>query len=868
VYNNSTGLKGTASRHLDIKLPSDELRPGEIELVKQFQQKERMMRSLMERKGFSPVVAPAVLVIGILLVSMVDAAAAEKVSTETSLQTKNKQTTDVEEKLSGQEPELADIIPMASELSSRLAVLETAIKNEPDVSKIEKEYDGIEENLNGLTITLQEVEYATEYKYRKLVDLRTAIKREDELFKKTSEPFDKSIRQLVTFRKEWLAEKQIWSKWQASMLSEGELEQLKSTFKEANDTINTAMNLILEQLRTMLKVQAKGGAIRIKIDTLAANVDQLIVITRHTAFFETSPPMFSSQYFSQFSGYLWLSVRRGAEEISWPDRMFFAQNWWIVLIDGVFTLSVIITIYRNLRILNESKRWCFLAARPFSAGLFLACMTTSLILGYEGAPEIWKLAVATITGISFARLSAVLIEESWKRQFVYGLVSVFLINKLLYVLSFPLPLLRLYMVLMALTALLFCLHWTKQSARNGDSGFYKWPLRLGSLFLAAIMIAELRGKAVRGIYLFESLINSLALLLVLILFMYMIRGVTEWLFRQSPLRRATVLYKDDTEIIIRRLTQFINAILLGLILLPAILTIWQVYGSLDGAIKGLLAFGFNLGSQRITVGLIIACVCVIYGSVLVSWILQKLLMDEVLLNSQLKKGSRHSVAQLVHYLIIFVGFLVAISMLGVELTKVTIILSALGIGIGFGLQSIVNNFICGLILLFEQPVRVGDTIEIGGKWAEIRRIGLRSTTIKTFDEADVIVPNSDLITNQVTNWTLTNRLVRLSVPVGVAYGSDVALVIETLMACAKANSRVAQNPLPQVLFLSFGESSLDFELRVWILDADYRLEVTSELHQEVDSRFRKAKIEIAFPQRDLRLRSLDESVILRTSKTK
>jgi small-conductance mechanosensitive channel len=222
-------------------------------------------------------------------------------------------------------------------------------------------------------------------------------------------------------------------------------------------------------------------------------------------------------------------------------------------------------------------------------------------------------------------------------------------------------------------------------------------------------------------------------------------------------------------------------------------------------------------------------------------------------------------ARLVHYVIILTGFIIALSTFGFDVTKLTIILSALGVGLGFGLQSIVNNFVSGLILLFERPVRVGDTIELGGKWAEIRRIGLRSTTVQTLDHADVIIPNSDLIANQVTNWTLSNRQIRLTIPVGVAYGSDVSLVTETLSKCADTNSLVAKTPAPQVLFLSFGESSLDFELRVWVMDADHRLKVRSELHQEIDRSFREAKIEIAFPQRDLHLRGADDSAVLRSS---
>jgi small-conductance mechanosensitive channel len=214
---------------------------------------------------------------------------------------------------------------------------------------------------------------------------------------------------------------------------------------------------------------------------------------------------------------------------------------------------------------------------------------------------------------------------------------------------------------------------------------------------------------------------------------------------------------------------------------------------------------------------------------------------------------------LIHYALIVTGFLLALLALGFELTKLTIILSALGVGIGFGLQSVVNNFVCGLIMLFERPVRVGDYIEIGGRWAEIKDIGLRSTVVRTFDSADIVVPNSNLISNEVTNWTLSDRTVRLIIRVGVAYGSDVSLVTETLMECAMASSQVLRMPEPVVLFRDFGESSLDFELRVWISNADQRLQVESDLRHDIDRRFREAAIVIAFPQRDLHVRSVEES---------
>ena len=213
-----------------------------------------------------------------------------------------------------------------------------------------------------------------------------------------------------------------------------------------------------------------------------------------------------------------------------------------------------------------------------------------------------------------------------------------------------------------------------------------------------------------------------------------------------------------------------------------------------------------------------------------------------------------------HYAIVLVGFLLTLSVLGVDFTNLAIIGGALGVGIGFGMQTIVNNFVCGLIMLFERPVKVGDSVEFGSQMGRVKQVGLRATVVATYDNAEIVVPNADLITSQVTNWTLAERRRRLKLPVGVAYGADVALVIQTLMECAEDNVLVLSNPKPAVIFFGFGDSSLDFELRVWIADFDSRRVVQSEINQDIDQRFRELGIEIPFPQRDLHLRSIDPSV--------
>lgn len=271
-----------------------------------------------------------------------------------------------------------------------------------------------------------------------------------------------------------------------------------------------------------------------------------------------------------------------------------------------------------------------------------------------------------------------------------------------------------------------------------------------------------------------------------------------------------------------------------------------------------MSAGFTMGSWHISVGRIFMAVLCLYGAFLLSWTLQSILREEVFPRRRVERGVQISIGHLVHYAIISVGFLLVLGTLGFNFTNITIIGGALCVGIGFGLQAIVNNFVSGLILLFERPVRVGDCVEVGGLFAEVKKIGLRATTVQSFDGADIVLPNSDLVTNQVTNWTRTNRIVRLRIPVGVAYGSDVPLVMKIVLDCSQDNPAVLSSPKPQVLFRGFGDSSLDFEVRVFTPDIDYRLILQSELLQEIDQEFRNAGVEIPFPQRDLHLRSVDD----------
>lgn len=237
-----------------------------------------------------------------------------------------------------------------------------------------------------------------------------------------------------------------------------------------------------------------------------------------------------------------------------------------------------------------------------------------------------------------------------------------------------------------------------------------------------------------------------------------------------------------------------------------------------------------------------------------------LLEIAILQRLSLLPGERYALTTIVRYAILTVGVVLAFNAVGIGWSKVQWLVAAVGLGLGFGLQEIFANFISGLILLFERPIRVGDTVTVGGINGTVTKINIRATTITDFDRKELVVPNKEFVTGQLINWSLTDSVLRLVVPVGIAYGSDTKLAEEILYQVAVDENLVLEEPPPKVVFYNFGASSLDFELRVFTKDVEALIQARHTLHMAIDDAFRKAGIEIAFPQRDIHLRSVDGSL--------
>jgi small-conductance mechanosensitive channel len=752
-------------------------------------------------------------------------------------------------------PSLAELSPLATELAERSAVLEKDIATVFDLSAAEKSLAKIVKSHKKLSGQLKELKSTGGYGYYHLAELKAVIGIKSNSFERTVNFLTDAINQIEIWEIEWLEESKRWKELRSSVPKHVPLKTVAPTFARAQDIIDRSVNLIEQQLKSLLAAQQRAGEIQAGMYSLKVEVDDLLLAVRHDTWERSAPSMFSSEYYSRFSEGLWEELRKGLSIVSWPGRQFLQRHGWLVLLQVFLSLVLMVGIVRHRSLLEGEERWRFIARRPLAAGIFVGF--TPLLPLYGPVPGTWDLAVSTVVIIALARLVGGVVVIFWKRWLVYALAIFFLTTKLLGVFGLPLPLFRLYIFSTALIGMVLCFWRSVESVRSGGSLLYTWILRLGGLVFLGVIIAEIGGYNFLAAHVLESSMGTTFVVLAAWMLMLMTRGFLEWAMQSAPLKKIPFLQSKANVIVSR--SALLTNLLLGALFVTFILQTWRIYDRPIEAIQGLMSFGFTVGSRQVTVGLIFTAAAFLYGSFIVSWAVQAMLMKGVFTRRELQVGVRISMARLVHYGFIFVGFLLALVALGVQLRDVTIIAGALGVGIGFGLQGIVVNFVSGLILLFERPIKVGDYIELGEQWAEIKRIGLRATIVETFDRSEVIVPNSDLVSTQVTNWTLSNRFIRIIIPVGVAYGSDVPLVMQTLIECAEANSMVARMPDPKVFFLAFGENSLDFELRVWISDVVNRRQVQSELHQEIDRRFRESGIEIAFPQRDLHVRSIDES---------
>jgi len=352
--------------------------------------------------------------------------------------------------------------------------------------------------------------------------------------------------------------------------------------------------------------------------------------------------------------------------------------------------------------------------------------------------------------------------------------------------------------------------------------------------------------SVSGIVLVSFLITVTAI---------MING-TAVIFISGNLAGKSNVIRKNKYTLLKKVPRFINFIA-SIVLIYYILIILGWSDAVVGSLSDWLSNSYKIGSLTFSWGKLFVFLFIIWFSIFLAKIVRAVLEDDMLNKVKMEEGLPHTIAMMARYSLITLGVILAFSALGMPMSDLAIIFSAFGVGIGFGLQSIFNNLVSGFILLFERPIKIGDTIEVGELVGTVRSIGIRASNIRTFDGAEIIVPNGNLISNEVVNWTLSDQRRRIEIKVSVSYKTDPARVTKILLGLLEGHEDVANDPQPGIYFIEMGDNALIFRVLFWTYQYGKWYSIRSKIMYEIFDTLKAAGIEIPYNQLDLHLRSSD-----------
>jgi small-conductance mechanosensitive channel len=512
---------------------------------------------------------------------------------------------------------------------------------------------------------------------------------------------------------------------------------------------------------------------------------------------------------------------------------------------------------------EDVRRATVFVQRPVSAALVLWLLASPFPT--SGAPPSARLLFVALSLVPILRIVPPLLESSLV-PVAWILAGLTLVDRLRAFLS-DLPRVEQWLFVGQTLAALCLAIWllrrrTLDALFTSEGGARRANLllRLAALLLGVALVAHVLGYVRLGSLIADGTLRSAAVTLPIYAGARMLEGAVGLALRARSLRDVRIVQRYR-ERISRRTRRGVRLLAAGLWAF-AVLGLFGLREQTLAAAKVVFTTHLEVGELALSFGDVVVFVLALWLSYLASRLVRSLLQEEVFSRVHLQRGVPHAISSFAGYTVLLIGILIALAAAGIGFSRIALIASALGVGIGFGLQNIVNDVVSGWILLFERPIQIGDTVQMTDLVGEVTRVGLRSSTVRTWEGAEVIVPNAELTGSRVVNWTLSDRRRRLDIAVGVAYGSDPVRVLEVLAAVAKKHAAVLDDPAPAAFFMAFGESSLDFQLRVWTDQIDTFLRTKSDLHVAVNEALRAAGFEIPFPQRDLHLRSVQTDLTI------
>lgn len=691
---------------------------------------------------------------------------------------------------------------------------------------------------------------------QKWISLKKKIDEWTELVAKRTKELEKQKKNIID-------KKDIWLRTDTLARKEKTPGDIPNKINNVIKEYSNAENLTIAEINNSLDLQTKLSEQSVDITFTLEKIERLLLAQKREIFIRNEPPIWKS--LSSKPDTTNISRQIGKIEGSFINstKEFYYENQESLLISLIYfliLLSIIFALkYYSKTIKSDDpkiNRTLEILHTPVSSSILIFILV--FVFVYRAAPPIFIEVLGILVIFPLVRVLNRIVLPSLKRP-LYFLAILLILQQLRLTAASNKEIERIFLILINLFAvggLVWMLHerrYDKALKTQSQKNKAVVLLKIIIIILSAALISNILGYIRLSLVLINGTINSAYSVLVLLIAMMALEGIIIILLQTKRAQLINVVknYPEKIEATISKIIKLTIIIWSVIIILDRFGIREDVYNW----ISGILNNKWEIGKFSISLGNIILFFITIWLSVIIARFFRFILNGDILPRLNLARGVPGAISLITTYLVVGFGIIVAIVGAGVDFNSFALLTGALGVGIGFGLQDIVNNFISGLILIFERPIQVGDAVQVEELSGRVKHIGIRSSIIKTWEGAEVIVPNGNLISNKIINWTFSDQIRRIDIVVGVAYGTDVKLVMETLLNCAKQNDKILKNPLPSVLFNDFGESCLEFELRCWTSDYSIWMDIRSNIRVAIDKSFNERGIEIPFPQRDLHLKT-------------
>jgi len=653
----------------------------------------------------------------------------------------------------------------------------------------------------------------------------------------------------------------IWKRTYDKAKNEKAPKNLLESIRNIQKELNLKGKVLIKRSNTLLSYQSRIAEVNIELGNIVVKLDDALNLRRTETFSRNAPPLWAIVIESPDTVSLtnqvediWVLYKRSVSEFieTESDRLIYDLLLLIFFFLFVFGLK-----YFSRTIESEDNAVKFakkLLDRPVAVSFLIFLIFSSLF--YTDAPDVLISLFKIAMLIPLLRILSHIISPVLKAP-LYGLSILYVLNqfqKIAIIDSFLGRLILLLLTIFAIAGLIWIIKkkvFEESTENKKVLGFVLFGNRAALTMIGFALFGNILGYVSLADLLVSGTLNIIYIAILLITGVAVLNALIILFLQTKPAQKLRVVQyqREKIQLTSRKIIR-LGAIVLWL---AVVLNSYNIYEPVLVWLLETLSRKWEIGSFSIAIENVLIFIFSIWAAVIVSRTVRFFLEGDILPRLKLPRGVPGAISSLTTYSILILGIIIALFGIGLDLSKLTILVGALGVGIGFGMQDLVNNFISGLILIFERPIQVGDAVSVTDISGRVKSIGIRSSIIRNWSGAEIIVPNGHLISNKLTNWTMTDQLRRIEIIVGVMYGSDVDKVMEILLKCATENQKILTRPAAYVLFQDFAESYLEFELRCWTSNYTDWIEIRSDLRVAINNSFEKEGIVIPFPQRDLHI---------------